>query len=87
MDSETKTYIHEKEIPLMLQRFKADQAYVSVINVTTYNTEYTDIASFLAFRKAALMPDPEQKPAESSQFLESFINEKLFGDFLKPNIN
>ncbi len=87
MDAETKTYIHEKEIPLMLQRFKAGQAYVSVIQVTPYDTQDTELKSFLKYEKAALMPNPEQKLAEASQFLESFISEKLFGDFLQPKTN
>lgn len=86
MDAETKAYIHEKEIPVMCQRFNAGHSYGAVINITSYNTQHTDLARFLQFRKGALMPCPDKLPAEASDFLEAFINEKLFGDFLYPNL-
>ncbi|WP_429653576.1 COR domain-containing protein, partial [Spirosoma lacussanchae] len=85
MDAETKTYIHKEEVPIMRRRFDDKEAFVIVINVTEFDTQDTDLEPFLRFDKGAVMPSPDEQPKEASQFLEKFIRNKLYNDFLKEN--
>ena len=87
-DADAKHYIHEKEWPIMNQRWEVAKTngglpVVGIKVAPASSAHFPLIKDYLLFEKGAQMPCPEKDKDGASVFMQQFVDKWVFGEFSK----